>query len=132
MMSYVVRPKLDKSKEKSKTLYYAVPVTSGQVTGDMLAHEISERCSLTPADVVASISALSDVMQDHLRIGNTVYLEGIGLFSLSASSPGVETPQECTPAKVKALRVCFKADRAFRNVLAKMKFKRCDRGKKKK
>ncbi|NDV82451.1 HU family DNA-binding protein [Bacteroides sp. 51] len=132
MQLYVVRPKVDKSKKEPKTLYYGVPVTSGQVDADDLAAEISARCSLTPADVLATISALSDVMQDHLRIGNTVYLKGIGLFSVSASSPGYDTPKEVTPATVKAQRICFKADNIMRSFLEKMKYKFCERAKKKK
>ncbi|MDR0657702.1 MAG: HU family DNA-binding protein [Mediterranea sp.] len=131
MQLYVVRPKVDKSKKEEKVLYYGVPVASGQVDADHLAWEISERCSLTAADVLATISALSDVMQHHLLIGNTVYLKGIGLFSVSASSSGCATPKECTPAKVTAQRVCFKADSIMRSILARMKYKFSERAKKK-
>ena len=132
MQLYVVRPKVDKSKKEEKVLYYGVPVTSGQVDADQLAREICVRCSLTSADVLATISALSEVMRDHLYIGNTVYLKGIGLFSVSASSPGFESPKEVTPAKVKAQRICFKADNTFRSILEKMKYKFCKRAKTKK
>lgn len=132
MQLYVVRPKVDKSNKDEKVLYYGVPITSGQVDADFLAREICERCSLTSADVLATISALSEVMQHHLSIGNTVYLKGIGLFSVSASSPGFATAKECTPAKVKAQRICFKADNTFRGILERMKYKFCERAKKKK
>lgn len=132
MHLYVVRPKVDKSKGEEKVLYYGVPVTSGQVDAEQLAREISERCSLTASDVLATIQALSESMQDHLRVGNTVYLKGIGLFSVSASSPGYDTPEECTPAKIKAQRVCFKADNALRGFLERMKYKLCEQVKRKK
>ena len=132
MQLYVVRPKVDKSKKEEKMLYYGVPVTSGQVDIDDLAAEICVRCSLTSADVLSAVSALSEVMQDHLRVGNTVYLKGIGLFSISASSPGCEDPKDVTPAKVKAQRVCFKADNIMRSILERMKYKFCERAKKKK
>lgn len=132
MPLYVVRSKVDKSKEEEKKRYYAVPVTSGQVDADYLAREISERCTLTSPDVLATISALSEVIQNHLQIGNTVYLKGIGLFSVSASSPGFDTPEEVTPAKVKAQRICFKADNTMKGILEKMKYKFSERAKKKK
>ena len=132
MQLYVVRPKVDKSNKEEKVLYYGVPVTSGQVDADFLAREISERCSLTAPDVLAAIGALSEVMQQHLLIGHTVYLKGIGLFSVSASSPGFATAGECTPAKVKAQRVCFKADNALRSILEKIKYQFCERTKTKK
>ncbi|NDV65729.1 HU family DNA-binding protein [Bacteroides sp. 224] len=131
MQSYVVRSKIDKSKKEERKLYYAVPVTSGQVDADQLAQEICVRCSLSSPDVLAAIRALSEVMQEHLSTGNTVYLKGIGLFSVSASSPGFETPQEVTPAKVKAQRICFKADNALRSILERIKYKFCERAKKK-
>lgn len=129
MQLYVVRSKIDKTGDTPKERYYGVPVTSGQINEDRLAEEISERSSLTPADVLAAISALSDSLQNHLSNGHTVSLKGIGIFSVSASSEGVDTPKECTPAKVKAQRVCFKADNKLRSILENMKYKLTDRKK---
>lgn len=125
--TYVVRKKIDKSNGQNITRYYGVPVTSGQVDEDYLAREICARCSLTTGDVLAAVSALSDVMQYHLRNGNTVSLKGIGLFSVSASSEGCETEKECTPAKVKAQRICFKADREMRGILHEITYQKVNR-----
>ncbi len=119
---YVVRKKVDLTKEEKQVRYYAVPITSGQVSTADLAAIICERCSLTRADVLAAVSALSDVMQQHLRDGKTVMLNGIGLFSVSASSEGVELPEQCTPSKVKAQRVCFKADTEMRLILNEIEY----------
>lgn len=119
---YVVRPKVDKSGEKELVRYYGVPVSTGQIDLDYLAREICGRCSLTEGDVLAAVSALSDAMEWHLQNGNTVYLKGIGLFSVSATSEGCPTPQECTPGKVRAQRVCFKADNTLRSILGKIRF----------
>lgn len=131
MQLYVVRSKTDKTKTEEETLYYGVPVISGTVTEEELAEEISERCSLTPADVLAAISALSRSIQDHLEDGRSVRLKGIGTFSVSASSAGAITPEECTPSKVVARRICFRADRILRSVLGKMKYKLTKRNKQK-
>ncbi|NDV58634.1 HU family DNA-binding protein [Bacteroides sp. 519] len=122
MPHYVVRSKTDKTGETPKERYYGVPILSGNVDEDNLAVEISERSSLTPADVLAVISALSTSMQMHLSRGNSVSLKGIGTFSVSASSEGVDDPKLCTPAKVKAQRICFKADKTLRSILGKMKY----------
>lgn len=121
---YVVRKKVDKSGEKMLNRYYGVPITSGQITTDRLARDICERCSLTHADVVAAVSALSEVIQGHLANGHTVNLKDIGLFSVSASSEGCSTPDECTPAKVKAQRVCFKAEGRMRFILEEINYQR--------
>ncbi len=127
MSLYVVRQKVDKSGKEEKVSYHGVPVTSGQVGVDELAQDICERCSLTEADVYAAVIALGDVMQAYLMKGNTVYLKDIGLFSVSAGSEGYETPDECTPSKVKAQRVCFKADKKMRGILPKIKYQRSNR-----
>lgn len=129
MQLYVVRSKVDKISEEEKVQYYGVPVISGTVDEEYLANEISERCSLTPSDVLAALSALSYSIQSHLEDGRSVNLKGIGIFSVSASSEGFDTPEECTPAKVKARRICFRADIALRSILGRMKYKLTQRGK---
>lgn len=127
MSLYVVRQKVDKSGEEEKVRYHGVPVSSGQVGMDELARNICERCSLTEADVYAAVIALADVMQTYLMKGNTVHLKDIGLFSISAGSEGYENPDECTPSKVVAQRVCFKADKEMRSILPQIKYQRANR-----
>lgn len=124
MCKYVVRHKVDKSGESEKVRYYGVPITSGQVGVKELAKDICSRCSLNAADVHAAVIALGEVMQNYLMKGNSVYLEDIGLFTVSASSEGFETPDECTPSKIRAQRVCFKADKEMRSILGQIKYQR--------
>jgi predicted histone-like DNA-binding protein len=132
MQSNVVRPKVDKTGKEEKTLYYGVPILSGQVDEVQLAAEACERCTLTEADMLAAISSLKDLIQQHLEYGQSVKLKGIGIFSVSASSEGCESPQACTPAKVKAQRICFRADNEMRGVLFRMKYVKSNRKKAKK
>ena len=127
MYSYVVRKKVNKSGSEEEIRYHGIPVTSGQIGVSQMAEVISERCSLTHADVEASVIALGEVMQEFLSKGHTVYLKGIGLFSVSASSEGYSTAKECTPSKVKAKRICFKADKYMKVFMGKIKFIRTKR-----
>jgi len=127
MALYVVRQKVDKSGEEEKVRYHGVPVSSGQIGVDELAKDISGRCSLHESDVHAAVIALGDVIQAYLMKGNTVNLKNIGLFSISAGSEGFETPDECTPSKVTAQRVCFKADKEMRSALPLVKYQRTHR-----
>lgn len=128
MQSYVVRTKKFKSGDEYKMRYYGVPVTSGQIDDEYLAKEISERSSLTEPDVLAAIASLKVLMRKYLKHGNTVRLKGIGLFSVSASSQGFDTPEECTDSTVKAQRICFKADDYLRGVLPEIKYQKVNRG----
>lgn len=122
MAKYVVRKKKSVIGEKEKTLYYGVPVSSGVIDLEYIAKEICARSSLTEEDVIAAISAVARRTQHHLAKGDSVNLKGFGLFTVSASSEGCATPEECTPAKVKPQRVCFKADSYMRTTLANIKY----------
>lgn len=122
MAFYTVKSKVDKTKEEKQTLYYAVAHSARLKNINELAEEISVACSLTPGDVLATVSALSDSIERHLSAGNSVKLPGIGVFSLSVSSEGFKNPKECTPSKVSAKRICFKADVKLRDILKFVKF----------
>lgn len=124
MQRYVTRMKIDKTGTEVVKRYYGIPVIWKQVNEIHLSEEICRRSSLTEADVLATLSALSDVLQEHLEAGDSVKLKGVGTFSVSASSKGFDTPEECTPAEVKAQRICFRADKDLRRVIGKMKYKR--------
>ena len=124
---YCVRKKTNLSEgDKEKALYYASPISSGIVKTKELASIISDRCSATESDVLLVLNALSKVMKDQLRQGNKVHFEDIGLFSLSVSSEGFENPEDCTPGKVVAKRICFLADKELKNVLPNIVFEQVD------
>jgi len=121
---YCVRRKTHLSEDKGKAMYYAVPVSSGIVQTKKLAFIISDRCSATEADILLVLNSLSSVMKKLLEEGKKVRLEDIGLFSLSVSSEGFETPEECIPKQVHAKRICFKADKTLKETLAKIEFEK--------
>ena len=111
--AYVVRPKVDKSGETEKIRYYGVPVTSGQVSTEQLATCISTRCTLSRGEI-----------QFQLDMGYTINLHGIGTLFLSAGSEGYENPKDCTPHRVKAKRLCIKADPEMKKFMKRLKFER--------
>lgn len=119
---YCVRKKKDKSGEEEKVRYYAVPVLSGKTSAREMAQIISQRCSLTEGDVMATIIELAHLIEEEIHNGRKVTLDDIGSFYLSATSEGFETPEECTPRRVTANRVCFKADPKLRKNLKFVKF----------
>jgi hypothetical protein len=57
-----------------------------------------------------------------LKAGKRVYLEDIGYLWLSASSEGFDVPEDCTPSKVQAKRICFRADKELKEVLSEVEF----------
>ncbi|MCD7849868.1 MAG: hypothetical protein LUH63_09085 [Parabacteroides sp.] len=121
---YVVHPKVDKSGTIEKVRYYGVQVTAGQVSTEQLAEYISTRCSLTRGDVLAAITELKQEIQTQLEMGYTVNLNGIGTLFLSAGSEGYENPKDCTPHRVKAKRLCIKADPKMKAFMKEIRFER--------
>src|SRR5450759_4718531 len=124
--NYRVRKKVDKTKPEKQVRYYAVPVSSKLVSVKRLSRIISDRCSLTGSDVVACIDALAHVIEEQIHDGNSVCLKGLGIFWLAASSPGFETPEECTPSNVFAKRICFLPEMDLKKNLANVEFTKVD------
>lgn len=123
---YRVRKKIDKSKGQEQVKYYPVPVISGKTSLRQLGDRISDRCSMTRSDVLGVVDALSYMIQQELHQGNSVDMEGIGTLSVSVSSPGFDSPDQCTPGKVTVKRVCFLADKEMKKSLRTIQFIRID------
>ena len=91
-------------------LYYAVPAWSGLIGTREIAQRIAQRSTLSAADIRATLIALAEVMETYLHEGYSVKLDDIGVFRLSVTSDGYETPEECTPRRVRIAKLCFRAD----------------------
>ena len=102
--------------------YYAIPVRSGEISTRQLSKELSERCTLTETDIRATLIGLSKMIEEYLHQGYSVRLDDLGRFTLSATSCGCETPDECTPKQVKAKKICFMADKRLKENLKLVRF----------
>jgi predicted histone-like DNA-binding protein len=120
---YIVKTKRSGVGEK-QAKYYAIPVRSGEITTRKLSSEISNRCTLTEADVRATLIALVEVMEEYLHQGYSIQLDDLGRFTLSATSEGFESPEACTPKHVKAKKICFMADKRLKENLQFVNFER--------
>ncbi|MDR0334196.1 MAG: hypothetical protein LBI15_12145 [Dysgonamonadaceae bacterium] len=107
--------------------YYAVPIYSGEISSRRLARDLARSSSLSESDVIATLIGLSGLIEKYLHEGHKVRLDGLGLLSISASSEGFDMPDECTPRRVKAKKICF---RAATDLKANLKYIRFEREKK--
>lgn len=124
-MSYYFDVKSKRSGlDKNNVKYYAIPVRTGVISTHKLAKIISERCTLTEPDMVAALSALSQVLEEYLLQGYHVKLDNIGRFSLSVTSDGMEMPEQVTASHVNAKKICFMADKELKQQLGNVEFKR--------
>ena len=90
--------------------YMKALVTQTADTNEV-AERIQKNASVKISDVKAVLHELKDVLQDLLKEGYRVTLEGIGAFKPSLTSAGALTPEECTPTKcLKKTKVIFQAE----------------------
>jgi predicted histone-like DNA-binding protein len=121
-MRYRVKQKRNGINDKE--LYYAIPAWSGLIGTREIAQRLSERSTLTPADIRATLIGLVDVMESYLHEGYSVKLDDLGVFRLSATSEGYATAEECTPRRVRVAKLCFRADPQIKKNLQFVTFKR--------
>ena len=114
-INYVVRKKKDQSGNEVKELYYAVPsaIQNKGVSEKQLAEDLHDNSSLSAGDVLSVLEQLPKAIARLMKEGRTVTIRGLGTFYPALSSEGCETPEECTPNKVRLTRICFRADTAF-------------------
>ncbi|MBP1676728.1 MAG: DNA-binding protein [Bacteroidetes bacterium] len=124
-MSFRYRVKTKRSGIGEKTAkYYAVPVRSGEISTRQLAKDLTKISSLSEGDVHSALIGLSGLIEKYLQEGYSVRLDNLGLFSISATSDGFDTPEECTPHRVKANKICFRAENDLKSNLKYVRFER--------
>lgn len=93
----------DPSGEKTGK-YHARAVTRVTVDTEQLISEIHESTTLSPADIKAALTALSDKLILHLGRSERVHMEGIGFFQ-----PTLTYKRDIEPDKTRSQSVWFKS-----------------------
>ena len=84
----------NRKNSKRKGYWYARAVSPDLVSVKDLALRISERCTVTEPDILAVISALVFEMNQVLKDGNRVKLDGLGTFRVGIHSQGVQKAED--------------------------------------
>ncbi len=122
---YFVRPKKFVTKDGIKQLYYAVLRTvqkRGGVDERDLARMIAARGALQEGDVLNVLVELPKMIEETLRGGESVSIDGLGAFHLSVTSEGFERPEDITPGEVKLSSIYFIPDRGLTYRMKKTPF----------
>ncbi|MCH3995064.1 HU family DNA-binding protein [Prevotella cerevisiae] len=77
--------------------WFAKTCTSEVLHTKDLAQEISKKCTVTEVDTLAVLSALKDVVKEHLKDGRKVVLDGFGYFHIGIKSVVVDHPDDFKP-----------------------------------
>ena len=80
----------NRSNSKHKGYWYARAISPDLVGVKDLANRVSARCTVTEPDILAVISALVFEMNQVLKAGSRVKIDGLGTFRVGFHSQGVE------------------------------------------
>ena len=108
----------DPRKVDGVVKYHPQLVTQGQsVDLDKLAYTMKEKSSLSLGDIQSVLTNLVEAMRTALFDGKSVNIHDFGVFSLSATTRGVDTKDECTMKNIKTVNINFRPSRAALKLL---------------
>lgn len=111
-------------KGEKKVRYHARSVVTGKMSTQHLIRTIAQRSAFKESVVTGVLMALEDAIRDALAEGNSVQLDGIGAFRISAKSPSVRDRHEIRTESIEFKGVVYKADKKLLKKLSTTKFMR--------
>ena len=122
-----VRYKLTKINDNitdSETVKYSVTTVSyGNVNLNDLAEQMSDASTFTYGDVKGMIENLTLMIAEALKDGNTVTIDGLGTFSVTAQpNRDVEIPSKIRAESIKLKSIGFKLSPKLKERLSDIEF----------
>ena len=111
-------------KGEKKVRYHARSVVTGKMSTQHLIRTIAQRSAFKESVVTGVLMALEDALRDALAEGNSVQLDGIGAFRISAKSPSVRDRHEIRAESIEFKGVVYQADKKLLRKLSATKFLR--------
>lgn len=111
-------------KGEEKVCYHARSVVTGKVDTHDLVRMIASRSAFKEGVVTGVLVTLEETLRDALAKGNSVHLDGVGTFRISAKSPSVSDRHEIRAESIEFKGVVYKADKKLLKKLSTTKFMR--------
>jgi predicted histone-like DNA-binding protein len=121
---------MNPGEKKKKGLYPRV-ISRKTVFLDELLQKATEESSLSTAEARMAFDTIFEQLIKELKRGNSVCLDNIGLFSLTAGSRRVQDKNEIRSASIAVKRLAFRMSRAFLKKLGYVEFVRLPANRKK-
>lgn len=121
-MKYKVEKRRDNINHRD--LYIPQPAGGQPVDIKDICMQISDKCTLTNADIVAVVTALEDSIGRHLANGNSVRLGSLGSFSPRMSATPAERPEDVNADNITNVGVRFCPSPALKQLLNAAHFER--------
>lgn len=120
-MSHYIKCKVSKRGSGVKTSptpnYHLKAVCKQHTSMDEIARRISNKCSLTKADVIACLNALNEEVMDQLSGGNKVDLGWLGSFKIGLETKAHPSPEDCKIKDIKRVKVNYLPNKQMKKEL---------------
>ena len=93
--------------DRSQKKFYAAPTYTEDINLNKVAQDISNTCTLTPADISAVLDSFLEVLPGYLEDGHSVKMGDFGRFRLSFRSVGHENEEDVSANDIGAARILF-------------------------
>ena len=103
--------------DRAQVKWYLVQEKSGSVGMSRIVRDIRDRSAMTAGDVKNVLTNLVELLPVYLQMGQTVNLEGFGVFRIIVSSAGTQTAEELTIRQAKKPKVAFAPSKDLRQGL---------------
>lgn len=106
-MTYLYKPLVRKNLKTGEHLFYPAPLPAAVTNFELLAAEISAKCTLTRADAMGVLKELERQLLHSLLSGYTIRFGSLGSFRLTMRSECVDEADDVSVALVKKARVRY-------------------------
>lgn len=94
---------------------------------ETIAQEVSDKCTVTRADVHAVMSELEEYVGDQLLQGKNIRMHALGSFRTTLRTEGAYSESDCTAANIRGLNIRYTMSSYLSHALAirRLKFEKC-------
>lgn len=104
--------------------WYANAKSTGDTTLRALSKEIAARSTVSPADTQAVLTALTEVLVEHLAEGKIVRLGDFGAFQVTVTSEGAEAEAKFNASMIKGSKIVFRPGTDLKGMQNNLKFEK--------
>ncbi|MCG8475687.1 MAG: HU family DNA-binding protein [Cytophagales bacterium] len=104
--------------------FYAKAVNVSDVSLRDLGKEMADQSTISPADALAVLEMLMQMIGKHIKNGNTVRLGDLGTFRLNLKSRGEETADKVSANSVIGHKVIFRPGPELKDILKTTRFEK--------
>ncbi|WP_075556663.1 HU family DNA-binding protein [Parabacteroides timonensis] len=116
-------PHSPSQKEEEGVLH--ARIVEGQVLRfDKLCRKIADRTTFNEGEVKGMMATFKEELVQALKDGDSVEIEGIGLFSVTAKCPPIRNPKEIRAESIQFSKVTFRACKELKKEMSSMHFER--------